>query len=181
MLPIAQVAVGGDGAEVDPRADVGVAQEPLVVLVGVAVHDAGFDLAADAAVGPDRHAAAKVSAKQVGIASDVAGSLNSGEGLDPDTGLDGDGAASSVEDGAGIYPCFLVDQQPLRGPNEGEVLPMGAVLTHPAAGGEVAGQVVGILGDKVPRPSNPLSPYLEALDLSSSFADSKAVRERPGG
>ena len=42
---------------------------------------------------------------------------------------------------------------------------MGAVLTHPAAGGEVAGQVVGILGDQVPRPSNPLSPYLEALDL----------------
>ena len=49
---VAQVAVGGDRPQVDPLADVGVAQESLVILVGVTVDDRRLDLAADPAVGP---------------------------------------------------------------------------------------------------------------------------------
>ena len=44
---VAQVAVVRAGAEVDPFADVGVAEEAVVILVRVALHDARLDLAAD--------------------------------------------------------------------------------------------------------------------------------------
>ena len=64
---VAQVAVGSDRAEVDPLADVGVTQESLVILIGMAVHDGVLDLAADPADWPDRHAAAEVGPEQLGI------------------------------------------------------------------------------------------------------------------
>src|SRR5271166_4470100 len=70
---VSQVAVGGDRYQIHPFADVRVAQEALVVLVGKPVDDAGLDLAADAAVGSDRHTAAEVGPEQLGIAADIAG------------------------------------------------------------------------------------------------------------
>ena len=63
----AQVADLRAGAEVDPLADVGVAQEAVVGLVGVAVQDAGLDLAADAAVRADA-AAAQFRTQNVAVA-----------------------------------------------------------------------------------------------------------------
>ena len=54
---VTQVAVGRDRPQVDPFANIGVAQEPFVILVGMPVDDRGLDLAADPAVGPDRDAA----------------------------------------------------------------------------------------------------------------------------
>ena len=73
---VAQVAVGGDRPQVDPLADVGVAQEPLVVLVDVAVDDRRLDLAADPAARAQRAAAAQVGAEELRVAADVAGPLD---------------------------------------------------------------------------------------------------------
>ena len=50
---VAQVAVGGDRPEVHPLADVGVTEEPFVILVGMALDDRRLDLAADPAVRAD--------------------------------------------------------------------------------------------------------------------------------
>ena len=63
---VAQVAVGGDRPQVDPLADVGVTEEPLVILVGMTVHDRRLHLAADPAVGADRDAFADVRRGRAG-------------------------------------------------------------------------------------------------------------------
>ena len=76
----AQVADLRAGAEVDPFADVGVAEEAVVRLVGVAVQDAGLDLAADAALRPDA-AAAQFRTHDVAVGADVARPLQPAERL----------------------------------------------------------------------------------------------------
>ena len=53
----AQVADLRAGGEVDPFADIGMAEKAVVGLVGVTVQDAGLDLAADAALRPNAAAA----------------------------------------------------------------------------------------------------------------------------
>ena len=82
---VAQVAVRGDRPQVDPLADVGVAQEPLVILVRVAVNDRRLDLAADPAVRADRHPASEIGPEELGLTADRARPLDPRERLDPDT------------------------------------------------------------------------------------------------
>src|SRR6266516_2917359 len=53
-IGVLQVAVGRHRADVDPLAQVGVAQEAVVMLITVALHDARLDLATDPADWPDR-------------------------------------------------------------------------------------------------------------------------------
>ena len=117
---VAQVAVGGDRPEVDPLADVSVAEEAFVVLVGVAVDDGMLDLAADAAVGAEGDAPAQVGPEELGIAADVAGPFHAGERLDDDPGGDGDRAAGGVEDGVRVDPGRLVDREAIGGADQGE-------------------------------------------------------------
>src|SRR5205807_2352125 len=51
---VAQVAVAGAGPEIDPGADVGVAQEAVVDLVAGPLHDARLDLSPDPAFRAER-------------------------------------------------------------------------------------------------------------------------------
>ena len=81
---VLQVAVGRQRAEVDPLAHVGVAQEAVVVLVGVAVDDRLLDLAAHAAHRADRVALAALRAQQDRLLADVARPFDAGEGMDLD-------------------------------------------------------------------------------------------------
>jgi hypothetical protein len=53
-IGVFQVAISCHRPDVDPLAQVGVAQEAIVVLVAIALDDAGLDLAADPADRPDR-------------------------------------------------------------------------------------------------------------------------------
>ena len=96
-IVVPEVAVGGDRPEVDPLADVGVAQETLVILIGEAVDDRRLDLAADPAIRADRHPAPDVGAEKLGVAADEARTLDPGERLDPGAGGDRDRPVGRVE------------------------------------------------------------------------------------
>ena len=135
---VAEVAVGGDRPEVHPLADVGVAEEPLVVLVRVAVDDRRLDLAADPAVGAERHAAAEVGPEELGVAADVAGPLDPGERLNQAPASIGDRPVRRVEDGVRVDPRRLVDEEPVGRPDEGGAGEVPVAQPELALGREVA-------------------------------------------
>src|SRR5260370_25464286 len=73
---VAEVAVVGAGPEVDPFTDIGVAQEPIVVLVAVTLHNAGLDLAAYPAVRSQRRAGPDFCSQHVGARANQTRSRN---------------------------------------------------------------------------------------------------------
>ena len=111
---VAEVAVGSDRAEIHPFADIRMAQEAFVVFVRVAVDDRFLDLAADPAIGADRHAAAEVGAKELGILADEARPFDPRERLDDRAGGDGDRAVQGVEYGVRIDSRRFMDRQAIR-------------------------------------------------------------------
>ena len=79
---VLQIAVGGQGPQVDPLAQVGVAQEAVVVLVRVALEDRLLDLAADAADRADRVPLAALGPQEDRLPADVARAFDPREGVD---------------------------------------------------------------------------------------------------
>ena len=105
---VPEVAVGGDRAQVDPLADVGVAEEPLVVLVRVAVDDARLDLATDPAVRADGGPPPDVGPEQLGFSADVAAAV-AGSGFDSglSSGFAADFSSDFGADGASDFSSGL--------------------------------------------------------------------------
>ena len=134
-----------------------------MVLVGVPVDDAGLDLAADPAVGSDRHTAAEVGPEQLGIAADIAGALDPSERLHDHPGGDRDRPAGGIEDGVRVDPRRLVDEQPLGRADDGGGGLVAAAQTRAAGDREVAGQVVGVLDHEVPGVRDPFAAEVHNL------------------
>src|SRR5205085_683713 len=81
VVIIAKVARLRAGGEVDPFADVAMAQEAVVILVGEALHDARLDFTADAAFRADRRPAADLGAEHLRAGTDVARPFQPAEGM----------------------------------------------------------------------------------------------------
>ncbi len=79
---VAEIAVVCARAQVDPFADVRMAQETVVAFVAVTVHDARLDLAADAALRAKRRARADLRAKHLRHRPDIARPFQPREGMD---------------------------------------------------------------------------------------------------
>src|SRR5271157_5548907 len=158
---VSQVAVGSDRSQIHPFADVRVAQEALVILVGETMNDRVLDLAADPAIRADRYRAPDVRPKELGLGADVAWALHPGEWLDPDVGSDHDGAVRRVENGVGVDTRCLVHTQQVGRPHQGK----GRQLTvgYPVLPSleEIALDVSAISGHQVPRPADPLSAHID--------------------
>ena len=97
-----EVAGGGAGAEVGPFADDGLAEETVVLFVGVSEEEAMGDFTADAGVGAE----GAVFANFCGGADEAVGADGSGagdDGIGTDFGVlfHNDGAVLSIEDGTG--------------------------------------------------------------------------------
>ena len=67
------------GAQVHPLAGVTVTEETLVVLVAVALHDAGLDLAADATMRPEGGAGTDLGTQDMAVRPDMTGAFQPGE------------------------------------------------------------------------------------------------------
>src|SRR5271157_1365457 len=119
---VSQVAVGSDRSQIHPFADVRVAQEALVILVGETMNDRVLDLAADPAIRADRYRAPYVRPKELGLGADVAWALYPGEWLDPHVGFDHDGAIRRVENGVGVNARCLVHTKQVGRVNSGHGL-----------------------------------------------------------
>src|SRR5262245_59029560 len=76
---VAQIACLGPGPYVDPLAEVAVAEEAFVILVGKALHDAGFDLATNPATRAERRAPADLRAHDLRASANVAWTLETRE------------------------------------------------------------------------------------------------------
>src|SRR5262249_10266032 len=79
---VAQVTIRTAGTEVHPLAHVAMTEKTVVVLIAVALHNAGFDFSADAALRTDCRARADFAAQDVRARSDRTRSLQPREGGD---------------------------------------------------------------------------------------------------
>src|SRR5262249_41836292 len=82
----AQVGGLDTGSEVHPFTDITVADEAIVILVGVAKHEAALDLAADAAMRADAGAGAYPRSEDDRSRSNAARAFEPGEGMDTRAG-----------------------------------------------------------------------------------------------
>src|SRR5438105_4665207 len=74
-----QIAGLRSGPDIDPLAQVAMAQEALVILVREAMNDARFDLPANPAERADRRAAPHLRSQHLRARADVAGPFQPGE------------------------------------------------------------------------------------------------------
>src|SRR6185295_8279989 len=95
---VAQVAVLRSGPQIDPLADVTVAQKAVVILVAVAMNDARLDLTPDPAVGTERGAGTELGAEHVRLRPDITRALQPGEGPNHGFAIDHHGAFRRVGD-----------------------------------------------------------------------------------
>src|SRR5262249_43524132 len=111
---VAQVAVARAGAEVDPLADVAVSQKAVVILVAVALENAAFDLAADAARRPQRGAGTDLGPVHLRVRPDVARPFQAAEGVDHGLAIDHDRSPRRVGQRVRLDAGRRVHQQGLR-------------------------------------------------------------------
>src|SRR5262249_36842992 len=86
-IVVAQIARLRAGAEVDPLADIGMSEEPVVALVAITLEEALLDLAPDPALRPDT-AAANPCCEHLRVRADVAWAFQSRERLHHRTAVD---------------------------------------------------------------------------------------------
>src|SRR5512135_3054666 len=131
----------------------------------MAVDDGLLDLAADPAVGPERHTAPEAGAEEPRMGADVTGALDVGEGLDDRSGGDRDRTVAGVQHGIGVDAGRFVDRQAtfLRPDQAGRLQAMTCRADTIGGLEKVAAQLVGVLRDEIPGPADPIT-----SDLSSS-------------
>src|SRR5258707_11183852 len=117
---IAQIAIVGPGAQVDPFADVAMPQKAVVVLVGVALDDAGFDLSANAAVRAERGAGADLGPQDVRVRADVTRTFQPCKSGDHGLAIDQHRPRGRIDDDHWIKPCRGIEQQAIAWPDHGE-------------------------------------------------------------
>src|SRR5262249_35666718 len=116
---VPQIADLGAGADIDPRPEIAVAKEAVVVLVGVTVHNAAFDFAADAAMRAERDPTAQPRAGgDVRSGADMARPIDPAERLHHRSGGDRDRALRRIEHDLRLDPRGRVDQQLFGGPED---------------------------------------------------------------
>ena len=132
---VLQVAVGGQGPEVDPLSYVGVAEESVVILVGIALDDRLFHLAADAAHGADGIAFAALGAQQDRLAADVTGPFDAGEGMDFRLNVNEDRPMLGIEDDHRMDPGAAADKDVALAAADGAgLLDLGLGINAAASG-----------------------------------------------
>src|SRR5262249_6418556 len=148
---VAQVAVLRAGAEVDPLADVAVAEEAVVVLVDGPLQHAGLDLAADAAVRAEGGLRAHLGPQDVGVRADVAGAFQPAEGGDDRLVVDDHRAAPRVGHHHRIDVRRRVEQQLVGRADHGEARrpPGDRVPGRPLA--EVVPQLLAVVLYHLPQ------------------------------
>ncbi len=133
-----------------------------MILVRVAVHDRRLDLAADAAVRPDRHRSPQVGAEKLRLGADRARTLDPRERLHPDVRSQRDRTIHRVEHRVRIDPRRLVNPQTIDGPHQRQLGQVPVAHADLVRRREIAVQMLGVLGDQVPRAVDPLATDVQA-------------------
>ncbi len=106
---VLEIAVGGQGAEVDPFTNVRVAEETVVVLIRVAVDDGFFHFASHATDGADAATLADLSTDNLAVSANEAGTLDPRVWENDDVLFDDDRATHGIEDNRGMDDCSRRD------------------------------------------------------------------------
>ena len=194
---VAQVAVGRDRPQVDPLADVGVPQEPFVILVGIArARSTASTSPPIRQLGPIVTQPRRLARKSCVSAPIEHGPSIRVNGWTQTFGPERDRPVGRVEDRVRIDPRGLVDPEPIDGPDQGQRRQVPVADADLPAAGEVAladgrrSWTTRSHGRSIHSPPtseppclrrHPLEPGVDALRLERDRVLRARPRHRPAG